>query len=165
MLTVTFPSYFCIDNAKKLILLRIPISVTLGLFDESFLVDPSSKEEKVIRGTLTCASDIDGTICLIDQVIHYQFISLTRKSISYVFAYLIVKRLDFFLEFSFISKHRKKFPNERNLSCSLEHNIREGTQRRNDGRGDRTVSEQSERDQSCTLLLMYLIFYIVILFL
>jgi exosome complex RNA-binding protein Rrp42 (RNase PH superfamily) len=70
-LTVTFPSYFCIDNAKKLILSRIPISVTLGLFDESFLVDPSSKEEKVIRGTLTCASDIDGTICLIDQVIHY----------------------------------------------------------------------------------------------
>jgi exosome complex RNA-binding protein Rrp42 (RNase PH superfamily) len=69
-----FPSYFWIDNRKKLVLSRIPISVTLGLFDESFLVDPSSKEERVIRGTLTCASDIDGTICLIDQVIYYHFI-------------------------------------------------------------------------------------------
>jgi exosome complex RNA-binding protein Rrp42 (RNase PH superfamily) len=40
----------------------------LGLFDDSFIVDPSSKEEEVLMGKVTCAIAEDGSICLLRQV-------------------------------------------------------------------------------------------------
>ena len=55
-------------EATPLVLLKAPISVTLGLFDDIFITDPNSKEEEIIRGRITCAIAEDGSICLINQV-------------------------------------------------------------------------------------------------
>lgn len=55
-------------ETTQLVLLKAPISVTLGLFDNIFITDPNSKEEEIIRGRITCAIAEDDTICLITQV-------------------------------------------------------------------------------------------------
>jgi exosome complex RNA-binding protein Rrp42 (RNase PH superfamily) len=56
------------DETTQLVLLKAPISVTLGLFDSIFITDPNSKEEEIIRGRITCAIAEDDSICLITQV-------------------------------------------------------------------------------------------------
>ena len=61
-----------------LILLKVPISVTLGIFDDIFLVDPSTRDQNVMRGTITCATDECGIICFLNQV------SLTVFSSSFL---------------------------------------------------------------------------------
>lgn len=62
-------------GATQLILLKLPVSVTLGLFDDVFIVDPSSKEDEVIRGKITCATAEDGTVCFINQVLKVTHLS------------------------------------------------------------------------------------------
>jgi exosome complex RNA-binding protein Rrp42 (RNase PH superfamily) len=56
------------EGVTQLILHRAPISITLGLFDDTFIVDPSSKEEEVLMGKIICAIAEDGSICLLKQV-------------------------------------------------------------------------------------------------
>lgn len=60
--------YLLLDGIKELALLRYPISITLGLFDDIFLVDASQREEAIIRGSFTCITESDNTVCLVDQV-------------------------------------------------------------------------------------------------
>lgn len=49
-------------------LLKVPIAITLGIFDEIFLVDPSTTDENVMRGSITCAIDECGALCFMSQV-------------------------------------------------------------------------------------------------
>ena len=37
-------------------------------------MDPSKKDEDVLRGTMTCATDEDGIICFLNQVQYVQYV-------------------------------------------------------------------------------------------
>ena len=66
---ILHPMYMqMIAETIQLVLLKSPISVTLGLFDNIFMTDPNSKEEEIMRGRITCAIAEDDSICLITQV-------------------------------------------------------------------------------------------------
>jgi exosome complex RNA-binding protein Rrp42 (RNase PH superfamily) len=56
------------ERPTKLALPHKSIAVTCSIFDEVFIVDPSEDEEKVARGTLTCAFDEEGTITFMEHV-------------------------------------------------------------------------------------------------
>jgi exosome complex RNA-binding protein Rrp42 (RNase PH superfamily) len=56
-----------IERQNKLILLRNPISITCGVFDDIFIVDPDEQEQLIMRGTVTCVIDENNNICTLSQ--------------------------------------------------------------------------------------------------
>jgi len=55
------------ERTTPLVFLHTPIPVTLGLFDEAFLLDPSIEEEQVLQGRVTIALKENGDMCYLSQ--------------------------------------------------------------------------------------------------
>ncbi len=55
------------EKGKKLELKNIPLSVTVCKIGDTFIVDPTTEEEKVIDARLTVATLEDGTLCAMQK--------------------------------------------------------------------------------------------------
>ena len=60
--------YIKAERSRQLVFLTRPISVTCSVFDDVLLVDPTSVEEQVQRGSITCVFDETDTMVLLSQV-------------------------------------------------------------------------------------------------
>jgi len=54
-------------TSKKLNVRKEPIAVTVCKISDSFIVDPTTEEEKVIDSRLTVTSEADGTLCALQK--------------------------------------------------------------------------------------------------